>query len=66
MAVGFRRFGADMAGIATRLWMCLIGWLMLGLLFPLAEGAAGNGGGSVVTMASPGAPPLDITAERIE
>ena len=59
MAVGFRRFGADMAGIATRLWMGLGGWLMLGILFPHAGAAAG-------TTASPEGPPLDITAERIE
>ena len=37
MAVGFRRFGADMAGIATRLWICLVGWLMLGILLPQAR-----------------------------
>ena len=66
MAVGFRRFGADMAGIATRLWMCLVGWLMLGMLLPLAGGAAGNGGGPAATTTSPSALPLDITAERIE
>ncbi|MDE3050748.1 MAG: LPS-assembly protein LptD, partial [Nitrospirota bacterium] len=66
MAVGFRRFGADMAGIATRLWMCLLGWLMLGMLLPLVGGAAGNGGGSGATTTSPGALPLDITAERID
>jgi LPS-assembly protein len=54
-----------MAGIATRLWMCLVGWLMLGMLFPLVGGAAGDGGGSAATT-SPGALPLDITAERIE
>ncbi len=59
VAVGFRRFGADMAGIATRLWICLVGWLMLGILLPLAGGAAGP------TTSSEG-PPLDITAERIE
>ena len=66
MAVDFRRFGVDMAGIATRLWMCLVGWLMLGMLFPLVGGAAGNGGGSAATTTSPGALPLDITAERID
>ncbi len=65
MAVGFRRFGADMAGIATRPWICLVGWLLLGMLFPPAGGAAGNGGGAVKTT-SPGALPLDITAERID
>ncbi|MBU6479642.1 MAG: LPS assembly protein LptD [Nitrospirae bacterium] len=64
--MGFRRFGADMAGIATRLWMCLLGWLMLGMLLPLVGGAAGNGGGSGATTTSPGALPLDITAERID
>ncbi|MDE3039313.1 MAG: LPS-assembly protein LptD [Nitrospirota bacterium] len=66
MAVGFRRFGADMAGIATRLWMCLVGWLMLGMLLPLVGGAVGNGGGSGATTTSPGALPLDIAAERID
>ena len=66
MAVGFRRFGADMAGIATRLWMCLVGWLMLGMLLPLAGGAAGNGRGSAATTTSTGGLPLDITAERID
>ena len=66
MAVGFRRFGADMAGIATRLWICLVGWLMLGMLLPLAGGAAGNGGGSAAATTSSGALPLDITAERID
>jgi LPS-assembly protein len=55
-----------MAGIVTRLWMCLVGWLILGVLFPLVGGAAGNGGGSAATTTSPGAPPLDITAERID
>jgi LPS-assembly protein len=55
-----------MAGIATRLWMCLVGWLMLGMLFPLVGGAAGDGGGSAATTASPGGLPLDITAERID
>jgi len=48
-----------MAGIATRLWMGLVGWLMLGVLLPHAGGAAG-------TTISPEGPPLDITAERIE
>jgi LPS-assembly protein len=48
-----------MAGITTRLRMCLVGWLMLGILFPLVGGAAG-------TTISPEGPPLDITAERIE
>ena len=65
MAVSFRRFGADMAGIATRLWMCLVGWLMLGILLPHAGGAAENGGGSAATTSSDGLP-LDITAERID
>ena len=59
VAVGFRRSGADMAGIATRLWICLVGWVMLGLLLPHAGGAAG-------TTISPEGPPLEITAERIE
>jgi LPS-assembly protein len=44
-----------MAGIATRLWICLVGWVMLGILFPHAGGATSSEG-----------PPLDITAERIE
>jgi LPS-assembly protein len=48
-----------MAGIASRLWMGLVGWLMMGILFPHAGGAAG-------TTTSPEGPPLDITAERIE
>src|SRR5207237_10624189 len=48
-----------MAGIATRLWMCLVGWVMLGFLLPHAGDAAG-------TTISPEGPPLDITAERIE
>jgi len=56
--VGFRRFGADMAGIAPRLWIGLVGWLMLGILLPQAGSAA-------ATKSSEG-PPLDITAERIE
>ena len=54
-----------MAGIATRLWMCLVGWLLLGMLLPLAGGAVENGGGSAATTTSSGALPLDITAERI-
>jgi LPS-assembly protein len=66
VAVGFRRFGADMAGIATRLWMCLVGWLMLGLLLPFVGGAAGSEGGSAAATTSPGALPLDITAKQIE
>ena len=66
MAVGFRRFVADMAGIATRLWMCLVGWLMLGILLPHAGGAAGNGRGSAATTTSPDGLPLDITAARID
>ena len=66
MAVGFRRFGADMAGIATRLWMCLVGWLMLGLLLPFVGSAAGSEGGSASATTSSGALPLDITAEQIE
>jgi LPS-assembly protein len=55
-----------MAGIAMRLGMCLVGWLMLGILFPLAGGAEGNGGSSSATTTSAGALPLDITAERID
>ena len=55
-----------MAGIATRLWMCLVSWLMLGMLFPLVGGAAGNGGGKAATTTSPGGLPLDVTAERID
>ncbi|HEV8327206.1 MAG TPA: LPS assembly protein LptD [Nitrospiraceae bacterium] len=66
MAVGFRRFGADMAAIATRLWMCLLGWLMLGMLLPHAGGAAGNRGGSAATTTTSGGLPLDITAARID
>jgi len=66
VAVGFRRFGADMAGIATRLWMCLVGWLMLGLLLPFVGSAAGSEGGSASATTSSGALPLDITAEQIE
>ena len=59
MAVGFRRFGDDMAAIATRQWICLVGWLMLGILLPHAGDAAG-------TTTSSDGPPLDITADRIE
>jgi LPS-assembly protein len=55
-----------MAGIATRLWMCLVGWLMLGLLLPFVGGAAGSGGGSAAATTSSSALPLDITAERID
>jgi LPS-assembly protein len=47
-----------MAGIAPRLWIGLVGWLMLGILLPQAGSAA-------ATTSSEG-PPLDITAERIE
>jgi LPS-assembly protein len=54
-----------MAGIATRLWICLVGWLLLGMLIPPVGGTAGNGGGAVATT-TPGALPLDITAERID
>jgi len=46
--------------------MCLVGWLLLEMLFPHAGGAAGNGRGSAATTTSPGGVPLDITAERIE
>lgn len=66
MAVASRRFVADMAGIAMRLWICLVGWLMLGILFPLAGSAEGNGEGPAATTTSAGALPLDITAERID
>jgi LPS-assembly protein len=55
-----------MAGITTRLRMCLVGWLLLGMLVPLVGGAAGNGGGSAATTTSPGGLPLDVTAERID
>src|SRR4026207_333700 len=48
-----------MAGIVTGLWMCSIGWVMLGILLPSVGGAAG-------TTTSTEGPPLDITAERIE
>src|SRR5262245_63850889 len=48
-----------MAGTSTRLWIGLVGWLVLGLSLPHASGAAG-------ATASPDGPPLDITAERIE
>ena len=47
-----------MGGLATRLWIGLVGWLMLGILLPQAGSAA-------ATTSSEG-PPLDITAERIE
>src|SRR5437660_3943470 len=66
MVVGFRRFGAEMSGIATRLWMCLAGWLMLGMLLPQAGGAAGTRGGSAATTTTSGGLPLDITAARID
>jgi LPS-assembly protein len=55
-----------MAGIAMRLWMCLVGWLMLGLLLPFVGGAAGSEGSSAAATTSSGALPLDISAERIE
>ena len=55
-----------MAGIATRLWVCLVGWLMLGLLLPYAGGAAGSEGGSAAATTSSDGLPLDITAERID
>ncbi|MEP6932576.1 MAG: LPS assembly protein LptD, partial [Nitrospirota bacterium] len=48
-----------MAGISTRQWMGLVGWVMLGILLPQA-------GGATETTLSPEGPPLDITAERIE
>jgi lipopolysaccharide assembly outer membrane protein LptD (OstA) len=66
VAVGFRRFGAEMAGNAMRLWMCLVGWLVLGILLPYTGGAAGNGKGSAATTTSSEGPPLDITATRID
>ena len=66
MAVGFRRFGAEMAGNAMRLWMCLIGWLVLGVLLPYTGSAAGNGKGSPATTTSSEGLPLDITAARID
>ena len=49
-----------------RLGMCLVGWLMLGMLIPLAGGAEGNGKSSSATTTPAGALPLDITAERID
>ena len=55
-----------MAGIATRLLMCLVGWLMLGLLIPFVGSAAGSERGSAAATTSSGALPLDITAEQIE
>jgi LPS-assembly protein len=55
-----------MAETAMRLWMCLVGWLLLGILLPHAGDAVGNGGGSAATTASPDELPLDITAERID
>jgi LPS-assembly protein len=54
-----------MADVATRLWICLVGSLLPAILFPNAGGAEGNGGDPSSTM-SAGAPPLDITAERID
>lgn len=66
MAVSCRRFVADMARIAMRLWICLVGWLLLlGMLLPLAGDAAENGKPSTATT-SPGGLPLDITATRID
>jgi len=59
VAAGFHRFGADMGGISARLWICLVGWLMMGMLLPQAGSAA-------ATTTSSEGPPLDITAERIE
>ncbi|HSF66617.1 MAG TPA: LPS assembly protein LptD [Nitrospiraceae bacterium] len=59
MAAGFPRFGADMAGIATRLWTCRIGWLVLGMQLLYIGGVGG-------AAASSEGPPIDITAERIE
>ncbi|NOT23939.1 MAG: LPS-assembly protein LptD [Nitrospiraceae bacterium] len=54
-----------MAGIA-RLWMCLVGWLLLAMLLPIAGGAVEQRSGSVATTTSSGALPLDITADRID
>lgn len=65
MAVGFPRFGADMAGGATRFFMCLVGWAIVLIILPLTASAAGNGASSPSTT-SPGALPLDITAARID
>lgn len=48
-----------MGGISARLWICLVGWLMMGMLLPQAGSAA-------ATTTSSEGPPLDITAERIE
>jgi LPS-assembly protein len=55
-----------MAGIAMRLWMCLVGWLLLGILLPHTGGAVGSGGGSAATTTSSDGLPLDITAARID
>ena len=55
-----------MAGIVTRLSMCLVGWLMVGVLYPLVGGAAVNGVGSAAATTPPGGLPLDITAARID
>ena len=49
-----------------RLWICLAGWLLLGILLPHAGGAVENGGGSPATKTSTDGLPLDITAERID
>src|SRR5262245_1632121 len=48
-----------MAGTSTRLWICLAGWLVLGIPLLHAGGAAG-------ATTSPEGPPLEITAERID
>ncbi|MCI0428567.1 MAG: LPS assembly protein LptD [Nitrospiraceae bacterium] len=55
-----------MAGIAPRPWMCLVGWLLLGILLPHAGGAVENRGSSAATATSSDGLPLDITAERID
>ena len=49
-----------------RLWICLVGWLMLGILLPLAGDAAESGRVSTATTTSSGGLPLDITAARID
>ena len=66
MVVVFRLSGDERVGNVMQLCRCLIGWLMLGLLAPLAGIAAENGGAPVATATTSGALPLDITAERID
>ena len=55
-----------MVGNVMQLCRCLIGWLILGLLVPLAGIAAETGGAPVAKATTSGALPLDITAERID